>query len=186
MLRKEMTKMEIERELQGKGDYVLIDNITRFLKENPPVDIKRFLYTKLIAIYERRNMFADAADICNKLIEIIITPADKLNYLVKATGCYIKAGFFDKADMEMKKALSEAKPMERSKINLSVMEFYKNQAQTYEKERRRNRAVQVYEKILTMGISEAEKGEINKKLLGLYKELGMMEPYMVMRKKLGM
>src|SRR4030043_219910 len=100
MLRKEMTKIEIEKELAGKGDYVLIDNITRFAKENIPTDIRKFIYTKL--------------------------------------------------------------------------------AEIYEKEKRRNRAAKTYEKLLTLNISDAEKSEINKKLLALYKELGMIGELMKM------
>src|SRR4030042_6121209 len=184
MLRKEMTKTEIEKELAGKGDYVLIDNITRFLKENLPTDIRKFVYMRLSEVYERRNMFADAADIFGKLAEIS-TPAEKTNNFVKETECYIKAGFFDRADAAIRKIISEVKAGERGKIMISIKEFYKNQAQLYEKEKRRNRAVKTYEKLLTLNISDAEKDGINKKLLLLYKELGMIDEYMGMRSRLG-
>ena len=181
MLRKEMSKLEIQKELDGKGDYVLIDNITRFLKENLPTDVKRFVYLKLVVIYERRNMFLDAANIYGKLTEISMTPGDKLNYGVKEAECYIKAGFFEKADAAVTKM--GVKEIERRKIMTSMIEFYKKQAELYEKEKRRNRAVKTYEKILTMNISEAEKNEINLKLMTLYRELGMVDEYMKMKNK---
>jgi tetratricopeptide (TPR) repeat protein len=185
MLRKDMTKAEIEKELAGKGDYVLIDNITRFAKENIPTDIRKFIYTKLSEIYEKRNMFGDAADIYGRLAEIS-TAADKTNNLIKETQCYIKAGFFDRADLALKKIISEVKAGERATIMISIKEFYKNQARLYEKEKRRNRAAKTYEKLLTLNISDSEKDEINKKLLGLYKELGMIDELMNMRKKFGL
>ncbi len=185
MLRKEMTKVEIERELQGKGDYVLIDNITRFLKENLPMDMKKFLYLKLTDIYQRRNMFPDAAEIFNKLTEISLNPADRVNHLMKETECFIKAGFFDRADLAMRRVVGEVNSKEGKKITDSIKEFYKNQAKIYEKEKRRNKAAQTYEKILTMNLLVPERDEINKKLLGLYKELGMIEQYMAMKKKTG-
>jgi tetratricopeptide (TPR) repeat protein len=185
MLRKEMTKAEIEKELSGKGDYVLIDNITRFMKENIPTEMKKFLYAKLAGIYEKRNMFSDAADVYGRLTEISAAPAEKENCLVKETENYIKSGFFDKADMSIKKIIATVKANERPKIMIAIKEFYKTQAKTYEKEKRRSFAVKTYEKLLTLNISDFEKDEINKNLLGLYKELGMMGPYMVMRKKLG-
>jgi tetratricopeptide (TPR) repeat protein len=184
MLRKEMTKLDIEKELNGQGDYVQIDNITRFVKDNPPIDIKRFVYLKLAGIYERRNMFADAAEIYMKLIEISLVEKDKVNYLTKATENYIKAGFFDKADATLKKALSEASVLERGKISISIKEFYKTQAQLYEKEKRRQKAIQTYEKMLSMNYSDYEKKEIAQKLLVLYKELGMVEQYMILNKKI--
>ena len=183
MLRKEMSKAEIEKELYGKGDYVQIDNITRFLKENLPMDTKRFLYMKLAGIYERRRMFIEAADVYGKAEEIALTPSEKLNYSVKETEDYIKSGFFDKADAAIRKIISEAKISERNRIMLSIKEVYKNQAQEYEKERRRNHAVKAYEKILTLDISNSEKDEINKKLLVLYKELGMIPEYMKLKAK---
>jgi tetratricopeptide (TPR) repeat protein len=185
MLRKEMTKVEIEKELTGKGDYVLIDNMTRFLKENLPLDIKRFVYLKLVAVYERRSMFADAAAVYDKLIELSLTPQDKVNYRTKATECYIKSGFFDKADLSMKNLSGEAKLGEKAKINSSIKDFYMNQAQTYEKEKRRARAIQTYQKLLTLNLLDFEKETINRKLLMLYKETGMIKEFMDMRKKLG-
>jgi tetratricopeptide (TPR) repeat protein len=184
MLRKEMTKLDIEKELNGQGDYVQIDNITRFIKENPAIDIKRFVYLKLAGIYERRNMFADAAEVYMKLIEISLVEKDKVNYLTKSTENYIKAGFFDKADATLKKALSEASVMERGKISISIKEFYKSQAQLYEKEKRRTKAVQTYEKMLAMNYSDLEKKDISQKLLTLYKELGQVDQYMVLNKRI--
>jgi tetratricopeptide (TPR) repeat protein len=184
MLRKEMTKVEIEKELSGKGDYVLIDNITRFAKESIPTDTRKFIYTRLADIYEKRNMFADAADIYGKLADMSITSAEKGNNFVKETENYIKAGFFDKADLSIKKIISVIKATERPKIMISIKEFYKNQAKNYEKEKRRSLAVKTYEKLLTLNISENEKSEINQRLLGLYKELGMVGQYMAMSKKL--
>jgi tetratricopeptide (TPR) repeat protein len=185
MLRKEMTKVEIEKELSGKGDYVLIDNMTRFLRENLPLDIKRFVYLKLVAVYEKRSMFADAAMIYNRLIELSLTPQDKISCRIKAVECYIKAGFFDKADLETKNFSGEVNANERNKILISIKQFYFSQAQIYEKEKRRSLAIKTYEKILEMNLLDIEKNDINKRLLILYKETGMVKEYMDMRKKLG-
>lgn len=185
MLTKDMTKVEIEKELSGKGDYVLIDNITRFAKENLPTDTRKFIYVKLCEIYERRNMFADAGDLYGKLAEMSQIFSEKANFFTKETENYIKAGFFDKADIAIKKIIANIKASERPKIMNEIKEFFKNQAATYEKERRRSHAVRAYEKLLTLNISDAEKDEINRKLLGLYKELGMMPQFMTMRSKLG-
>ena len=37
MLDKNMSKSEIEKELKGKGDFVQIDYLTRFLEKKPPL-----------------------------------------------------------------------------------------------------------------------------------------------------
>jgi len=77
MLNKEMSKAEIEKELKNQGDYVQIDNITRFLKQGIPLDLKKFVMLKLVEIYERRAMFQAAADTYNKLAEIALISSEK-------------------------------------------------------------------------------------------------------------
>ncbi|MCK9595997.1 hypothetical protein M0R19_02335 [Candidatus Pacearchaeota archaeon] len=183
ILRKEMSKLEIEKALNGQGDYVQIDNLTRFLKENLPMDMKKFLYARLIEVYQRRNMFADAAEICNRLIEISMTPADRITCSVKEVEFLIKAGFFDKADLVMRRIVGDSNAREGQRIESLVKGYYQNQAQIYEKEKRRNNAIKTYEKILTLNISNLERGDVEKKLLELYKELGIMDKFMVLRKK---
>lgn len=178
-----MTKAEIERELKNQGDYVQIDNITRFLKQNPPLDIKKFLYANLIEIYNRRKMFGEAAETCGRLAELMLNDEEKSGCLKKEIEFYIKAGLFEKADATLRIALSTIKSNEKPKLNLQIKEFYKQQAENYEKEKRRSMAVKTYEKILTMDISNSEKKEVEEKLSRLYKELGMVENYMKLAKK---
>lgn len=179
-----MTKVEIEKELKTQGDYVQIDNITRFLKQNLPLDLKKFVMLKLVEIYERRTMFQAAADIYNKLTEITLVNSEKTEYAIREIKSYIQAGLYDKAELTIKKVVSEVSLTERAKIVNSIRDFYKAQAEKYEKEGRRNKALQTYERMLTMNYSEIEKKEINKKLLNLYKSLGFINQYMVLEKKL--
>ena len=178
-----MTKVEIEKELRNQGDYVQIDNITRFLRQNPALDIKKFLYAILIGIYDRRKMFGEAADTCGKLAELMLNSDEKSTCFKKQTEFYIKAGFFEKADATFRRTLSETKPNDRPKLNLEIRQFYKNQAENYEKEKRRSLAVKTYEKILMLDISDYEKKEIQEKLSKLYKELGMVGEYMKLQKR---
>jgi tetratricopeptide (TPR) repeat protein len=184
MLNKEMTKSDIERELCRQGDYVKIDNITRFLKENPAFEIKKFLLYELIKIYEGRKMFCDAADSCSRLLELTENEKEKIELLMKQTEFYIKAGFFDKADMVLKRMIEEINPKERAKIMMNIKEFYKNQALSYENQKRKSKAIETYEKILTLNIDEKEKTEIENRLLVLYKDLGKVGEFIRLQKKL--
>ncbi len=179
-----MTKLEIEKELKNQGDYVQIDNITRFLKQNIPLDLKKFVMLKLVEIYERRAMFQAAGEIYNRLIEITLINSEKTEYAIKEIKAYIQAGLYDKAGLTVKTIVSEVSLTERAKIVNSIRDFYKIQAENYEKQGRRNKALQTYERMLTMNYSELEKKEINKKLLGLYKSLGLIKEYIVLEKKL--
>lgn len=87
--------------------------------------------------------------------------------------------------MAINRLIAEVKPMEKSKITNSIKEFYNSQAKLYEKERRRSKAVGIYEKLLEMkSLSDAEKSEINGKLTQAYKELGMVQKYLGMKEKI--
>lgn len=185
MLTKEMMKSDIERELTGKGDYVQIDMLRRYLKENLPNDMRRFASIKLAGIYERRSMFSEAAILYAKLAEIATDYPERRDYLLKEIENYVKAGFFDGADAAINRITSEMKPMERTKIADSIRNFYKTQAQIYEKTKRRSKAVEIYEKMLAMKeLPESERAGIKNKLSQLYKELGMVEKYLQTREKL--
>lgn len=182
MLKKEMTKSEIEKELQGKGDYVQIDLIRRLLKENIATDTKKFALLKLVTIYENRKMFSEASDLYGKLSELAMNSAERSSFFIKEVEDYVKSGFFDMADLVMNKLLSETvKYTDKAKITSSIIGFYKTQAEVYEKEKRRSKAVEIYEKLLTMKVSDSEKAEAKDKLLKLYNGLGMIDKYIKLK-----
>ena len=81
MLKPEMTKSEIERDLQGKGNFVQIDHLLRFIKE-PGVssEMKKFVYVKLASIYERKGMFFDASKSYNNAAIHCLNDLEKGNY----------------------------------------------------------------------------------------------------------
>ena len=174
-LDKNMQKSEIEKFLSTKGDFVQIDYLGRFLKENPPLAVKKFAYTKLAELYQNKAMFSAAAKMYDNLAILSIAFSEKIGHYVKETEMYIKSGEFINADEAMKKALGDSNASQRSEINFSVKDFYKRQAETYEKELRRGSAVKIYEKMLEMNISDSERAEIKGKLSALYAKLGKFD-----------
>lgn len=179
-LTKEMTKSEIEKEISKWGDYVQIDNLTRFLKTNPDIhlDVKRFINQKLGEVYEKRRMFFDSAISYEKVGELCVLRQEKLKNWLKAINNYIKVGSFDRADETARKCLRESSSLERAEILKSLKEFYKQEAERGIKENKRSNTVKVYEKMLEMAtIPLTEKTEIKEKLLKLYLSLGMMNNY---------
>lgn len=180
MIQKGMTKVELENEISKWGEYVQIDNLTRFLKTNPdlPTDIKKFIHQKLIQVYEKRKMFFDAARSNERISELCTNLREQIEYLTKAIECYIKANDFDKADFIIKKILSEAGSIEMARIKSLVKEFYRKEIERCINERRRSNVLKIYERLLWMNLhSEQEKNEIKEKLLALYMEFGMMQKY---------
>ncbi|MEK6823995.1 MAG: hypothetical protein AABY06_03070 [Nanoarchaeota archaeon] len=179
-LTKEMTKSEIEKEVSKWGEYVQIDNLTRFLKTNPgiPIDVKRFINQKLGEVYEKRRMFFDSAISYEKVGEMCVLRPEKLKNFLKAVNNYIQSGYFDRADETARKCLRESSSSERSEILRSLKEFYNQEAEKGMKENKRSNTIKVYERMLEMAtIPISEKTEIKEKLLKLYLTLGMMPQY---------
>ena len=182
MLYKGRSKSEIEKELEGKGDFVQIDYINKFIKQELPRDIKKFLFIRLADISEKKWMFKEAAKMYNNLALISIAFSEKIKHYVKEAELYIKSGDFEKADEAVKKARSNANASQKAEILFAVKNFYRRQAEIYEEEKRRNNASRIYEKILQMKLSENEKQEIKERLLELYEKLGKFNEYSALEK----
>lgn len=172
MLRPGMTKTEIEKDIQGKGNFVQIDHLTRFLKEPVAMETKKFIFLKLEELYEKAKILGDAAKMYENAADLGMTFSEKIGYYIKETELHIKMGAFDRAEITMKKALSQANIREKDDIINSVKRFYQEQAQASEKGAKRNQAARLYEKILEFRISDQERKEIKEKLLELYRALG--------------
>lgn len=184
MLKAGMTKTEIEQELLGKGNFVQIDHLGRFLKEPIALDTKKFVFLKLAVLYEKARMLNDAAKMYDNAAGISIAFAEKIKHYMKETELYAKLGAFDRVEQAIKKAMAQANFREVEEIKISVKMFYKEQAKICEAEVRRSQATRFYEKILEMRISEQERREIKEKLLELYKKLGKIHEYQVLEKSI--
>ncbi len=184
MLYSGLSKSDIEKEIEGKGDFVQIDYLTEILEEKIPIDVRKFICFKLAEIYERKGVFDSAAKMFNNIALISIAFSEKIKHYIKESELYIKAGVFDKADEAMKKAMNQANVIEKQDIYFSIKDFYKRQAEVYEKEMKRNNALRIYEKLLEMNITDLEKQEIKKKILGLYEKLGKLKEYFILKKSL--
>ncbi|MEM4325686.1 MAG: hypothetical protein QXU40_00065 [Candidatus Pacearchaeota archaeon] len=179
VLRPDMTKSEIEKELSKKGKYVQIDYLTRFLKQQSlNTDIKRFVFLKLAELYESVEMPIEAAKYYNRAAIISTSISDKINYFVREAEMYIKGSDFVKADDAVKKAIGEAPTnSKRQEIYNNIKDFYKNKAEFYEKNMKRGQAARIYEKLLEMKISAEERDEFRRRLLHLYEKLGKIKEY---------
>ena len=177
-----MTKSEIDKELEGKGDFVRIDHLTRFLKEDMPIDMRKTVVLMLADVYEKRNMYSEAAKMHDNAAIYSVAFSEKVKQMVKEAELYIKAGMFERADEAMRNAVGQANPAEKENIFLSIKDFYKRQALVYEKELRRANAVKIYEKLLEMNINSQEREEIKNKLLGLYEKLGRINEFFSLKK----
>ena len=79
--------------------------------------------------------------------------------------------------------MDEVTIIRKSDIYEDIKKFYRKQAEEYEKEAKRNHAVKVYEKILSMKITDSERNEVKGKLLSLYDQLGKFRESSVLDRK---
>ena len=117
-------------------------------------------------------IFNDIAKIYSNLSILALSSQERVDYLIKETKAYIQGGRFDEADSVMRRAMEEVTIVKKADIYEDIKDFYKKQAETFEKESKRNHAIKVYEKLLSMRISDSERNEAKKKLLDLYEKLG--------------
>lgn len=176
-----MTKLQVEKELDGKGDFVKIDYLTRFLEEELSFDMKKFIYLKLVRVYEKREMFNEAARIYSNLAEVSIAYSEKIRFHLKESENYVRAGIFDLAERAAKKALHNANAVQKPEISLEYKNIYKKLAEEYETQNKRRHAVKLYEKLVSMNLTEEEKFVIREKLLDLYEKLGMVREFNLLK-----
>ena len=182
-LHKGMLKSDIDAFLAGKGEYVQIDHLTRFMKDQLPVDIRRYVATLLAQIYEKKGMALDAGKMYEVAAMCSVTFADKIKYYTKDALVYVKTGMFERVDDAMMKAFAEATSREKTIIQAEIIEAYKKVAQEHENTLKRANAVKIYEKLLSMAaVSEADKIAVRNKLGPLYEKLGRIDKYMTNKK----
>jgi len=184
MIKTGMVKSEIEEQLAGKGNFVQIDYLTRFLEGPLTMDMKKFVFLKLAELYEKISMLKEAAKNYDNAAIVSIAFSEKINHYMKEAELYIRADDFEKCDNAMKKAMAQANSTEKDEIYLTVKDFYKQQAETYEKNLKRASSARVYEKLLEMRISDLERKEIKEKLLDIYDKLGKRKEHLVLKKGL--
>lgn len=179
-----ISKSEIEKEISGKGNFVKINYLTRFLKESGSMDVKKFIFLKLAEVYESIGMLKDAAKNYGNAGMISMRFSEKIRCFVKEAEIYIKAGDYEMADKAMRKAMGEANSLEKKEIRKTIMDFYREQATKYENGLKRAHASKIYEKLLRMNIGNREKREIREKLMKLYDKLNRRKDYLLLKKRL--
>ncbi len=172
-----MSKSEIESVLKNKGEFIQIDYLNKYIHLNPSIETKRFVFLKLAKIYEKKSLYNEAAKMYGNAANFSIAFSEKIKNYVKETAMFIKAKQFDRAEQATKKALYEANETQKAEIFFTIKQIYKNEAEFYEKNLKRNNAAIIYEKIMQMNIPENEKQEIKNKLLSLYERLGKFKEY---------
>lgn len=181
MLTKDMHKPEIEAELEGKGDFVKIDYLNRYLKETPPIEMRKFAYLKLAEVYLEKDMFIDAANAFKNAAVNSITFREKQENYLREAKAFVSALKFDESDKALRKALNEANQKEKREIYEKLVEFYKKEIDKLEKNDKPGQLTKLYEKFLKLKVNDEDKEEVKEKLLNLYERLGKIKEARILR-----
>ena len=172
-----MRKNEIEEILEGRGDFIKIDYLTRYLKEMPPIEMRKFAYIKLAEIYLGKKMYDSAASMYRSAAINSVTFREKQKQFLMEAKAEILWGKFDESDRSLKRALGEANSREKKEIYQKIVEFYKEQGEKSENLGKHGQTTKIYEKLIRMKINDSDREEITNKLLNLYEKLGKTKEY---------
>jgi len=174
MITKFMHKKELEDEIAGKGDFVQIDHLQRFLNLMPPTDMKKFALLKLAEIYDRKEMYKDAAKAYNDISVSSFTFSDKIDYLVLEAKELAKGAHFEDADRAIRRAFTDTNATQKANVIAELKSFYKQQGDLLARTNKTSKAALFYEKLLRMDLKSADKEEIKTALIKIYEKLGKM------------
>jgi hypothetical protein len=180
-LHKGMSNTEIETFLKGKGDFIQIDYLDRLAKEDLGIEKRKWVYTKLIEIYQRVKLYTEAARKAAWIADNSLNISEKRRWYLTEFTMYVKAQQFILADNSLKKALSEITFREKAEIREQVRNLYFQQAEDAERKQHRGQAISLYEKLLSLDTSESDRNAVKERLLRLYNELGKIREYSMLK-----
>jgi len=176
-----MHKKELEDEIAGKGDFIQIDYLTRFVKLMPPTDMKRFALSKLAEIYDRKEMYRDAAQAYESISIFSTTFSEKINYLVLEAKELAKGAHFDDADRAIRRAFTDTNATQKASVLAELKTFYRQQGDFFARTNKTSKAALFYERLLRMDLNSAEKEEVKTILIKIYEKLGKMNEVRLLR-----
>ena len=181
MLTKNMHKKEVEDFLEGKGDFVKIDHLTRYIKLMPPIEMRKFSYLKLAEVYLGKEMYVDAALAFKNAAVNSVSFREKRENFSNEAKAYVSAGKFEEGDKALRRAMDEGNKKEKEEAYSGILESYRREAEKLEKTNKPGSLTKIYEKMMRMKFSDSEKEEIKEKLLSLYEKLGKIKEYKILK-----
>ncbi|MDO8563921.1 MAG: hypothetical protein Q7R87_02845 [Nanoarchaeota archaeon] len=177
-----VTRKEIEDKIAGAGDYVRMDVLQRYLKQQLDFDTRKFVLLTLASIYEGRKMHLEAGKLMRNAAEINTTFSGKMADFVKSMELYALGGNYDEADASYNKALACGDGLQKTRIKEKRKEIYKLVAKELMVKDKRKHAMEAYEKLLELDLTAEEKNDVKNILMKLYEKLGKIQDYYAIKK----
>lgn len=147
------------------------------------MDVRKFAYTMLAELYEKRLMPDKAAKIMSTKANYDMTFREKIESYLRAAELYAKSGNILLADDMFVRASREGNAEQQAKIALARKNIFLTVANDFEKKSRMAHAVKFYEHLLIFKLDDLEKSLIKKKLLDYYKKVGRFNEARIIESK---
>lgn len=172
---RERTIEEVEEKLVGintdLNKIIYLESALGIIGFN--FETKRFLWKKLSELYKNRKMFEKSAKALANKAGMEITFKDKIDSYVMAAELFSRVGKLADADEMFIRASRDANSEQKMKVKLARKNIYLILAKELETKGKKASAIKFYEKLIKMNLEDDEKAEIRKKLLTVYKSLGL-------------
>ena len=102
----EKTRPEVEEKTNKMSDFLKMEYLENCKKLIKDAEIQKFCRKKLSELYETRRMYPEAARNMASFADSVIKNREKIGAHLKEMELWIKAGFYDNADITFKKVLA--------------------------------------------------------------------------------
>tara|TARA_Y100000310_G_scaffold323082_1_gene382978 strand:+ start:742 stop:1311 length:570 start_codon:yes stop_codon:yes gene_type:complete len=180
----ENNRRDIQERMKSMGNYMQMHYLESCLKSKIDFDTRKFVLLTLSGMYESRGIKEKAGTYMRDAANINTTYKDKIKDFLKAGELFVKADKYEDADKCFELALACGSESEREMIKSSKNEFYKTQARLYLGQGKRRPAVKVYEKLLSLPLSDQDKDKYQRELVELYEKLAMFRELRMMKRRI--
>ena len=156
-----------------------LENLLKRMNLNP--DIKLMISREVVELYVRRGLWSNAAKIMESAAISFHNPNTKRDIYKQAGILYVRACDFLTADDCFKRAIENALDREKPFLKKEIETIYLTEAQNFENIGKRQKTVDIYERIKRTNPDESVKRKINEKLVVLYEKLGKIREHIDLR-----
>lgn len=179
----ESDKKGIEIRISKMSDFLKMEYLESCLKKFGDHEIQKFCCIELAKLYESKFMYPEAIKYIFKFQEISGNPIEKKKASLKEIELLIKGGYYDKADLIIKKMLNMLNENEKFELRRNLNIWYGQLGEKAERSGRNAEFLKIYEKLLNYAsIHDVEK--IKVKMINAYKKLGKIREAIELEKEL--
>jgi hypothetical protein len=171
---KEKNLEEVKKKLAAQtSDFNQISYLEAVIAvQSLTFDIKKWAYTKLSELYEKKKYFDKAARALLNRTTIEVTYRERIATFLKAGELFAKGARMEETIQTFMKAYAEGNSSEKTMIKQKMVEVIRTAASEAERSGKKNSVIPYYQKLLELPIPESERQQIKDKLIALYKSLG--------------